>query len=130
MKQKKKDGYSSQIRQVTLVDDLVEFEKFRDEILPVLRKDMNSGMSAEDIYKKWAPIAAAKLVTVALQSKNESSVLTATKEILDRSEGKARERRDTTHRLAQIPEKELDSLLLSKFEELESVEEGSDGEEL
>lgn len=127
MSRVRKDGGKTLSKQVEIVDDLLEFEKFRSEILPILRKDMTT-LSAEEIYKKYAPMAAARAVSIALQSTNEATVLAATKDVIDRAEGKPKERRENTHRLAQLPERELDSLLLSKLEELDSVEAGSAGD--
>jgi hypothetical protein len=50
---------------------------------------------------------------VALKDDLDSTSLTAIKEILDREEGKVTEKKEFTHRLAQLPDEEVDALLIS-----------------
>ena len=98
-----------------LVDDINEFNKFREEILPVLRKALNQGLSAEEIYTKFQSYAAARAVSIAATEEDSGKALSAIKDILDRTQGRAKEKVDITHKMASLPEEQLDALLLSKL---------------
>ena len=48
----KHNGNRESLKAAQMVDDLAEFQKFRDIILPALRADLENGLSAEAIYEK------------------------------------------------------------------------------
>lgn len=107
---------------VEALDALAEFEEFQREVLPALRQDIASGLSAEEIYKKYTSYAAARNVTIALTDEDTGRSLTAIRDILDRSQGKAVERKDVRHRMEDAKEEELDSYLMSKLALIEDEE--------
>lgn len=115
----KNDGYASQARMTTMLDELSAFEEFKKEILPALREDLTSGMEAADLYKKYQAHAAARGITIALTSTNERNAINIIKDIQDRAGGKAVERKVTEHRFADLPEEELDSIVLSEWQRAE-----------
>jgi phosphotransferase system HPr-like phosphotransfer protein len=100
------------------LDDLAKYEEFCSEVLPKLRDALVKGQSAEDIYKMAAGAAAARNVTIALTSQDEGKALTAIKDILDREQGKARERLDITGKLEKLPEEQLDAALETKLRDM------------
>lgn len=104
---------------VALSDDLVEFEKFRAELLPALRADVMAGTPAKDILEKVKSIAAARLGLIAASSIDQRTALSAIKDILDRTEGRAQESKEITHKFGKLKDEELDSLLASRFKEIE-----------
>ena len=106
-------------KRIRLHEDLIDFDQWRGDILPVLREELKSGVSADDLRKKYEPIAVAKLLSLLANSDNESAVVAAAKDIQDRSSGKAKETREIEHRLGALPETELDAVLISAMDEIE-----------
>ena len=78
-----KNGYREQFRAANLIDELAEFEKFKEDILPALRADLKNGLDAESLYTKYQSYAAARGVTIAMTSGDEGKALQAIKDILD-----------------------------------------------
>ena len=115
-------------RMLSTLQELDEFYKFREEILPVLRKALKDGLSAEDIYAKYQSYAAARAVSIAATEIDSGKALSAIKDILDRSGGKAKERSEVTHKLADLPEEQLDSLILSKLKGAQDEDEDAPGD--
>jgi hypothetical protein len=108
-------------RMVRAIDELAEFEDFQQLVLPKLRKAVKEGWSAEKIYKEMSSLAAAKAVTHAMTAEDPAKALTAIKEILDRSQGKAVERREIKTKVEAMSDEELDSMLASEIDELKEV---------
>lgn len=104
------------------LDQLAAFEEYQDEVLPKLREALKNGAKAEDIYQMAMGVAAARAVSIAVKEKDSSKALAAIKEIMDRTAGKATERKEVSHRLEKLPDEQLDSLLASKLDELESLD--------
>ena len=92
------------------LDALAEFEQFREEILPALRKDLGSGLTAQEIYNKYQAHAAARGITIAMTSTRESSALVAIKDVLDRTDGKPVERKVVIGKFDGLSDQELRAL--------------------
>lgn len=134
----KKEGYELMARQkyatqgntetkiVNAIDDLREFHKFREEILPQLRKALLRGDDADTIYKNFQAYAAARAVSIAAQEVDSGKALAAIKDILDRTQGRAKERSEVTHKLSSLPEEQLDAILLSKLKGTNTEENDDD----
>lgn len=103
------------------LDELEAYEEFTKEILPKLRQAIKKGKSAEDIYKMAQAAAAARAVTIAVTEADPTKAMTAIKDILDRSGGKATERTEVTHKYENLKEEQLDSLLLSELGTLDDT---------
>lgn len=111
------------------MDLLAEFDRFKDEVLPALRADLKNGLTAEEIYSKYQHLVAARSVTLAMTEVDTSKALSAIKDILDRSQGKAKERQEVTHKMSKVSDDELDAMLMSKVKEAGiDVEESGDEE--
>jgi hypothetical protein len=106
---------------VQAIQELQAFEKFKDEILPNLRRDIAQGLGAEDMLKKYAALAAARGISIALGDKDSSRALGAVKDILDRVQGRATERKEVKHKYDDLPDEELDAILLSEMQDLETM---------
>lgn len=113
-------GGPQQKKMANLVDDLMEFEEFRNEVLPMLRKDLKAGTPPEELQKKYLALLTAREITVGLTAKPETA-LVAIKNIKDRAEGKAVERRVTVNKYDTLPDEQLDAALLSEEEELKNL---------
>lgn len=109
------------------IDDLIAFEKFKEEVLPVLEKDISKGLTAEELVQKYHALAMARGISIAISPKSQDSVaLSAIKDILDRAMGKPKERSEITHKMKDVPEEQLNAVLLAKMKALNLV---SDSEE-
>jgi hypothetical protein len=108
---------------IDAVDELREFQEFKKEILPVLRAEIKKGTSAEELYKKFESIAAARNVMIAMTDKDSGRALSAIKDILDRTQGRAVERTTTTHKFEKLKDEELDALLKSRLKEVADTDE-------
>lgn len=104
------------------IDQLAEFEEFKARILPAIQKDLKAGLSAKEIREKYAAMVQARLVTDALATEDAGKAAAIGKDVLDRVEGKATEKREVTHRYADLKEDEIDAILRSEMEELEQLE--------
>jgi len=110
-----------------VIDELEQFEKFKAEILPVLRKEISKGTPAEEIYKKFEAHLAARAVTIAMTETDTSRAMAAIREALDRSKGKAVERKEITRKYENLSDAELEALAKSKREQA-GVEDGDSTE--
>ena len=102
------------------LDELAMQEELFSGVLLGIRNDIKNGLSAEDIMLKYANIAAARIVTVALTDQDSGKALAASKDILDRHLGKAKEKKEITHKLDKVDEKQIDSILLTELAALEA----------
>ena len=104
----------AQEKQAQLIDDLSEFQEYRQEVLEGIRACKKAGMSAEEILAKYKGEVKLRQLTIALVGDDKDS-LAAAKDLRDRDEGKAIERQEHIHRLEKLPEEQLDSLILSEL---------------
>lgn len=114
---------SQPANQAALTDDLAEFEHFRENILPEIRQAYRENKKPDDILRLTESLAAARLATIAATTPDESKALQAIKELLDRTQGKAVERKAVAHKFADVDERELDALLESALTELDDGKE-------
>lgn len=118
---KQRRSYNGQERRtVAALDRLAAFEQFQEEILPALRQDLAAGKTAEELYKKYSALAAARSISVALGEADSAKAIAAVKDILDRDQGRAMERKQAEHKFAKVPDKELDAYLLTQLDELDT----------
>lgn len=108
------------------IDDLVMYDDLMQGILSSVKKDLAAGLTGVEIMNKYASIAAARTVSIAATEADSGKALQASKDIMDRAYGKAKETKDVTHRLDKVEEKQIDALLISELESLEL--DGDDGE--
>ena len=119
---RKRTGHPAQTAAAGLLDALQKFEDFSTKILPALQKDLLSGMGAKELREKYAAIIQARQITTAILSQDEGRASVAAKDVLDRTEGKATERKEVTHKFADLPDEELDAIIRSEEEELAYLE--------
>ena len=104
-----------------LIDQLAEFEKFRETILPAIRADLSNGLTAPELREKYAALVQARIITEALTTPDAGKAATLSKDVLDRSEGKATERKEVSIKYSELGDEELDALLLSEEAELKDM---------
>ncbi len=110
----------------TLHRNIADYEEFVQTILPAFRRDVKSGMSAEELNKKYSSLAAARMLTIALTDENASTAASAARDVLDRVSGKATEKKEVTHKFKDVSEKELDAIIKSEEDDLKDMEERFD----
>lgn len=105
-----------------MMQAIVELENFKGTIAPFLAKDIKDGLTAKDMREKYRDMLTARVITDALKESDPAKALSAIKDILDRSEGKATEKKEVTHKFDKMEEKELDAILQSEIEDLEDMQ--------
>jgi len=100
------------------LDDLAEFDEFAD-ILKSIKLDLKCGMDEKRLREKYAPLCQARAITLALTCRDETLALAAIRDNLDRKEGKPTQKQEVTHHLNELPEEEIDALLLTKLDGIE-----------
>lgn len=105
------------------LDELAEFEEYRQSVLAAIRRDLKDGKDSEAIIKKYSAQITARVATIALTDRDNKTALAAAKDLQDRGLGKPKETHDFKHKLENLPEEQLDSILLSKLKSLKNDEE-------
>lgn len=113
-------GMSEQKR-TELCEELSAFEEFKRDFLPAIKKDLTNKIGAKAILEKYKDIAAARKV-MALTSENEEVAVRAAQQILDRTEGKAKESIALTHKYEALSDEELQAKLLSLERETNTID--------
>lgn len=98
-----------------IIDQLELFQEFQKEVLPMLQKDIKSGLSSKDLRKKYQSLLTARILTIALTDADSGKALAAAKDLVDREEGRATERHEQTHKFSDLKDDQLNALLLSKL---------------
>lgn len=99
------------------LDELAQFEEFRKEIAPSLQQDVQNKLPAEELFRKYSTMAAARGIQIAMTERDSSKALAAIKEILAYDIGKPKERSEVTHKYSKLPDDQLDALILSMAED-------------
>lgn len=108
--------------QIRTIQNIRDFEEYRDEILPKIRKMLKEGKKAEEIMQFAQSFAAARIVSIALCEEDVSKAMIAAKDVIDRTQGKAKERTETTHKFERLKDEELDALLASRLADVADEE--------
>jgi hypothetical protein len=101
------------------LDELAEFERFLEEILPTLRRAVKERWDPEKIYRACETEMAARQVQIAMMDKDPARALAAIKDALDRTRGKATEKVEITNKLEKLSDEELDALLQTELRDVD-----------
>jgi hypothetical protein len=121
-KRTKKTGQIEQGNAGHLHDNLAEYEDFREKLLPMLRKDLLTGLTTAQMREKYLPLLEARKIQIGLLEADSAKAMTAIKDVADRHEGRPVERKAIAHRFESMPDTELDALLVSKLKAIASSE--------
>jgi hypothetical protein len=103
------------------LDQLAEYDEFCNRILPQLRKMLaDPNKSASDVYSVAQKEMAARMVTIALTEKDPKTAMTAIRDALDRTMGKAKETLEVHNRYEDMSDEALERMI--KQEEAASEE--------
>jgi hypothetical protein len=105
---------------VAILQEVREFQEFRDSLLPVLRADLKNGTPAKEILEKVKALAAARLGHIMMTENDSGKALSAISQVLDRTDGKAKESVKHTHQLEELPSQQLESLLATEIATLKA----------
>jgi len=120
---KQYSSHNAERRIENLFEQLAQFEDFKATILPALQQDLQDpDITPAKLREKYAAILQARLITDALSTKDEGKAATIIKDVLDRTEGKAVEKKEYTHRFENMTDHELESVLQSELNELQDME--------
>ena len=106
---------AEQDRKVDMLDRLSQFDWFEQTILPAIREDLQAGTPAEALRAKYQAVVQACLISTAIADSDPKNRIAASKDVLDRSEGKAKERVEQTHKFESLDEDQLTAILKSKL---------------
>ena len=98
-------------KMVRNLDNLSKYDEFIQNLLPALQKDLAAGLTAEQLLAKYNAVAAARVITTAARSENDSAALAAARDLLDRTSGKATEKIEFSQKVEKLSDEELDVLL-------------------
>jgi len=106
-------GNSVENRMVKALDNLQAYEEFCEGVLPLLRRAISEKWTPEQIENHPVVKAAivARQITTAVKDPDASKALAAIKDLRDRSEGKAIERKEVKHQFESLSDAELDARL-------------------
>jgi hypothetical protein len=104
------------------LDTIALYLEWKAKILPALQQDLLKGITPEAMLKQYEAIALARIISLAATADKPGEALAAAKDIVDRARGKATEKKEVKHSLAEIPETELRAILQSEEEDLENME--------
>lgn len=125
-----KEASKTDDQMVRNLDALAEFERFKEEILPAVQKDVLAGMTAEELMVKYQTQAVARGISIALSPRTQDGLaLQAVKDLMDRTMGKAKERSEVTHRMKDVPKEQIEArilTLLGKTKEQQDSDEDED----
>ncbi len=116
----------SEHRAVMTLDELSEFREYRSNILKKFQKMLKDGKSSEEILKLAQKIAAARLGTIAATEVDAGRALSAIKDLLDRTQGKAVETKKIEHKFEKLSDDDLDAVVASQLDRLSVEEEEED----
>lgn len=108
------------------LDALAMYDDFMNNIAPKLQQMIIDGTTATDVYKLAEAQMAARLLTIAMTSKDPKIAMQAIKEAHDRSLGKAKETTEITTRYEKLSDEELDALLQSQKESMDDTTSSDD----
>lgn len=100
------------------VDTLAQMEALQDYIDPEILKDLANGATADELRKKYHAKITARQITIALKGKDDKAI-NAIKDLTDRTEGRATEKKEFVHRLEKLDDNQLNAMLLTELEDLQ-----------
>lgn len=116
---RRKTGHGAELKQHALHKALIEFDDFKTTILPAIQADVKAGLTDKQMREKYLALVQARQLTDALTNPDAQA---AVKDILDRTSGKATEKKEITHRLQNLPDNELDAVIKSMETDLIDTE--------
>ncbi len=107
---------SEEWRMCSALDHLSDFERYDQDVLPILQRAVSESWPSTRIRKELASFSQALVVQQGLAGNvNRSSQIAAIRDVLDREEGKAVKQQTSTHLYAKMTKAELAALVYQKL---------------
>ena len=105
---------------VEALDERAEFERFRENILPIFRQAVAEKWPADKIWSHplTQAMLAANAVRIGLDNSDPGKALAAITAVMDRTVGKPTEKREVTHKVEAMKDEELNALLATHMADL------------
>ena len=115
---------------VHTIQDLVNFEEFRKDIFPKLQKMIKRGATSKEILEEGRAAVAAKLVTMAVRSKDPETVLKLSKTIFEKTDGPVVQKQEHDHKYSKVSDEQLISLVTTKAKKVGRNKDEEDDEDV
>lgn len=105
---------------IQALDERAEFERFRENILPIFRQAVAEQWTAEKIWSHplTQAMLAANAVRIGLDNSDPGKALAAITAVMDRTVGKPTEKQEVTHKVQGMKDEELNALLATHMADL------------
>lgn len=84
-----------------------------------LEEDIRNGMKPKELREKYMTRVTARSILLALEG-SEKSANIAIRDLSDRHEGRALEKKEITHHLEQLSDQEIEAMLLTEIDDLQN----------
>lgn len=118
-----------ELERASTIDDLALYDDLFNGALKSLKEDIARGMDAISLAKKYAALAQARIVTTALTEVDSGKALAASQDVVNRAHGRATERKEIKHALADSSDAELDAIIESKLKDVTPFNDEDEGGE-
>lgn len=95
------------------LDQLAEFDSFTEDVMPLLRKMLKEGWTKDQIeaHPRIQALLVARQVTIGLTDPDAKSALASIKDLRDRKDGRAVERREIKTRIEEADDDAIEARL-------------------
>lgn len=111
----RRNGKNAETRALSEIQDLRDFEEFRETIAPALRAAVRDKAPSEDILELVRSHAVARLASIALMEEDSLKALSAIEKVLQRTDGPIIQKTESEHRFGKLPEDQIDALIKTKL---------------
>lgn len=116
-KQGRKRGEKQENWLCSIVDDYSEFERYKGAMKQLMGL-VQKGASPEEIYEKFGPALAARMIMLGLTEKNPAMLKGVIQEVHNRAYGKPKEKQEVTHKYENLSEEELNQQIEQELAEV------------
>lgn len=105
-------------RMARIMTKLEGYEEWQKDVPALLKKAILEGKDASQLYEQFSSVAAVRVIQILMTEGDSGKALAAAKELLDRQYGRATEKKIVRHQFDDMPDDDLDAILISELEEL------------
>lgn len=91
-----------------------------------LEQDLKNGMTSDALRKKYQARLTARSILIAATSDDDAKAVMAIKDVTDRNEGRAMEKKSGTHHLEKLTDEQLEAMLRTEIDDLSSERKPAD----
>jgi hypothetical protein len=102
---------------VQMLDEHDQFKKYQ-EMFKKLLTMVGAGATADELRREFGPAITARAIAMAATTDDGRLFSTLMKDLVDRTEGRAVERREVSHQFQNLTDEELNNVLASELDGL------------